>query len=302
MDETMEKQEYDFDEFFEADGDHTEPQEEETEDTSQEPAEDQDSGNSEEEPQEEEHDAEVPADGEPEPSETPALDLNQTVTLKVDSTDRTVTLKEALDRAQMGYSFERVKQQRDESRQALQQLQEQVAQNQGFMDLMHLVSERSNMSLEQLAESMYINMQKSKGIDEAAARETLRADKLQRELTAMKNASAAASKQSAAQARVERELSDFDKKYEGIRETLTKTQIDSMAPDIREGMSFTHAYEKMKAAEQLAEANRQAEALRRQMAAAEQNKKNRAKSPGSLKDSGGKSKKDTFDDFYDAFE
>jgi hypothetical protein len=99
-----------------------------------------------------------------------------------------------------------------------------------------------------------------------------------------------------AQTRMNRDVAEFQKEFPGVE--LSSDQIKKMGPDIRNGMSMVNAYRKMKDAEKDAEIAE----LKRQLEAAGQNKKNKAKTPGSMKDSGGQRKKTAEDDFFSAFE
>jgi hypothetical protein len=69
--------------------------------------------------------------------------------------------------------------------------------------------------------------------------------------------------------------------------------VDKLVPDIQSGMSLSAAYrkyEKAQDAEKIAE-------LERKISAKEQNDKNKRKSPGSQKDSGGRRTKSDFEEF-----
>ena len=83
-----------------------------------------------------------------------------------------------------------------------------------------------------------------------------------------------------------------------IEDGTTDEQIEKMRPDVQNGLSMTAAYLKMENARLKAEA----EAQKQKDAAAAQIKKNRAKAPGSQRDSGGQRTKTAEDDFFAAFE
>lgn len=264
----------------------TEPTEDVTEPENSEPAEtDTDD--------EAEKDAE---DGKEEPDE-PAPD--QKFTIKVNKETREVSLTEMTELAQKGADYDRVKGQLDTSRQNEQTLQAKIDEQKPFMDFLTIAAEQSGVTPQQLVESLHINLLKSKGMTEAEARAEIRvmnAEKQVKDLTAQK---AEAEKKSAAedpQARMQRDIEEFRKEFPGVE--LTPEQIRTMGPDIRNGMSMVNAYRNMKDAEKEAEIAE----LKRQLEAANQNKRNRTKTPGSQRDSGGQNTKDAFDGFFDAFE
>ena len=75
-------------------------------------------------------------------------------------------------------------------------------------------------------------------------------------------------------------------------------------PDIQKGTSMLQAYRNREIAGKdaiIADKEQKIAELQRQIEAEKQNKANRANSPGSQKDSGGKRTKNEFDDFLDAF-
>ena len=108
--------------------------------------------------------------------------------------------------------------------------------------------------------------------------------------------------QETSQDRAKREVAEFREKYPDVE--ITPELMKAVAEDVRNGASLTDAYRKIEAAKKESEANElrnQIEELQRQLAAEKQNKKNRATSPGSQKDSGGQRAKSDFDDFMSAF-
>jgi hypothetical protein len=94
--------------------------------------------------------------------------------------------------------------------------------------------------------------------------------------------------------RVRRELAEFRTAYPKVE--LTDELLGKLMPDVAAGKTLIDAYHGYEAAQK---DSRIAE-LERQLAAEKQNKENRASSPGSQKDSGGRRTKDDFDDFKKA--
>jgi hypothetical protein len=73
--------------------------------------------------------------------------------------------------------------------------------------------------------------------------------------------------------------------------------MDKLMPDVHEGKSLTEAYRKYEKAQTAAKIAD----LERQLAAQKQNAENKAASPGSQRDSGGRKTKSEYDDFMEAF-
>ena len=165
-----------------------------------------------------------------------------------------------------------------------------------------MAAEQGSMSVEQLLENVHVNLLVGKeGMTEKEARAEIRAAKAEKKAEAL---SEKQEKRSSAEAepdgRAEREIAEFARNFPGVQ--LSDEQIEKMKPDVQSGMSMTNAYLKMENARLAAELDAQKQERERQQAAAAQNKKNRAKAPGSQRDSGGQRTKDAFDDFFDAYE
>lgn len=251
------------------------------------------------EPAETDTDDEAEKDAEDSKEEPGQPDPNQKFTIKVNKETREVSLTEMTELAQKGADYDRVKGQLDTIRQNEQALQTQVNEQKPFMDFLEMAAEQSGISREQLVESLHINLLKSRGMTEAEARAEIRAATAEKQVKDLTAQQAEADKKPAAedpQARMQRDIEEFRKEFPGVE--LTTDQIRKMGPDIRNGMSMVTAYRNMRNAEKDAEIAE----LKRQLEAEKQNKKNRAKTPGSQRDSGGQRTKDAFDGFFDAFE
>jgi len=70
--------------------------------------------------------------------------------------------------------------------------------------------------------------------------------------------------------------------------------VAKLKPDVQKGMTLANAYQKMLNDQKAAELKRKEEANK-------QNAKNRAKSPGSQQDSGGRRQKSGAEDFFAQF-
>ena len=226
-------------------------------------------------------------------------DADGTFTIKVNKEERKVTLEEMTTLAQKGADYDRVKEQNTKHQQTIADLQsklEGVSSQQAVLDILGTIAQRSNSTLEQLAESLYINFRKSAGASEDVAREELKSAKLEKELNSYKAKQTQQQEQETdAEARAKRDLEDFAREYPEVE--LTEELVDKLVPDIQNGMSLSAAYRKH---EKALDSARIAE-LERQLAAKAQNDKNKRRSPGSQKDAGANSKKTDFDEFAAAF-
>lgn len=300
----MENEEINFDEFIAAssdDGYQTGSEEAEVTgeatETGNAPAEGEDSRKSGEEPESEEQDVgeETGAEG----SEKPDIGSEKKFTLKVNKEEKEVSLEEMTSLAQKGADYDRIKERDAKSQQTIQELQAQIdgfTAKQGALDVLDIIAQKSGSSLEQLAESLYINFRKSGGASEDAAREELKSAKLEKELGALKSQQTKQQeKASEEESRAQREMEQFRSEYPDVE--LTEELVDKLVPDVQNGMTLSAAYRKLEKAQ---EAEKIAE-LERKLAAKQQNAKNRRSSPGSQQDSGGSRSKDPFDEFMAAF-
>lgn len=245
----------------------------------------------EKEPSDPDEDAEEAADK----AETSNENDQQTFTIKVNKEEKTVTLGEMTTLAQKGADYDRVKENYAKSQQNIQELQEKLnafTAHQSALDILNIVAEKTGASIDQLAESIYVNLRKSAGTSEDAAREELKTAKLEKKL----NAYEAREKQPEddAESRAKRDMEEFQKEYPDVQ--VDAELIKNLTEDIQKGMSLSAAYrkyERQQSAAKIAE-------LERKLAAKAQNEKNKSKSPGSQKDSGGRRTRSDYDDFEKA--
>lgn len=225
-------------------------------------------------------------------------DADGTFTIKVNKEERKVTLEEMTTLAQKGADYDRVKEQNTKHQQTIADLQsklEGVSSQQAVLDILGTIAQRSNSTLEQLAESLYINFRKSAGASEDVAREELKSAKLEKELNSYKAKQTQQQEQETdAEARAKRDLEDFAREYPEVE--LTEELVDKLVPDIQNGMTLSAAYRKYEKAQDSARIKE----LERQLAAKAQNDKNKKRSPGSQRDSGGRSPKSDYDVFEKA--
>lgn len=259
--------------------------------------------------QKEQEGQEPPETGEPDTDESgseppengtegtePPEEQPETFILRVNKEERTVNREEVISLAQKGADYDRVKGQLTESRAQVQQLQEQVDKNRETIDTLEMISKNVKMSVPDLVNQLHVNMLVKSGKTEAEAKAEIRAIKAEAKLNAAK-AKETPQKETAetAAARAEREVAEFHKRFPGVE--LTKELCDELTKDVREGMSISDAYQKREIARKDAEIAE----LNRKLAAEKQNRKNKASTPGSQNDSGGRREKSDFDDFMSAF-
>lgn len=222
-------------------------------------------------------------------------DAEQTFTIKVNKEERKVTLEEMTAFAQKGADYDRVKEQNGQLQKANADLQtklDAMASNQGVLDILSIVAEKSGSSLEQLAESLYVNFRKSAGSSEEVAREELKSAKLEKELNSVKAQQTKQQEEKTdAETRAQQDLEAFQREYPDV--SLTEELVDKLVSDIQKGMSLSAAYRKYEKAQDAAKIAE----LERKLTAKAQNDKNKRSSPGSQQDSGGRRSKSDFEEF-----
>ena len=318
MNETIETN---YDDFFGAfegtDGNQTEPAEDTAEvetteeptyepaaedgaDVSQEVQEDAENGESEEGTQStepEEGGAEGKQNGDKAISE-------QKFVVKVNKETREVSYQDAPAWIQKGMDYDRVKGQLETAQQEQATLQAEVDKYKPHVTLLEQAAEAAGVSLDQMLESVQLGMFRSKGMSDAEARAELRNLRLERQIQDLAKQN---QKPTAAEPvqkpetdekadRAQRDIEEFSRVFPDVQ--LTEDLVAKLVPDVQKGMSLTSAYLKMENQRLQTEAKQR----QQQEAAKKQNTKNRAKTPGSMNDSGGQRTKDAYDDFFGAFE
>lgn len=236
-------------------------------------------------------DAEEPSDNQ---NQQPAD--GETFTIKVNKEERTCTREEVISLAQKGADYDRVKDQLAESRKTTTDLQSKLDEQQEAMDVLSELSKDAGVEIPALLDNLRMGLLKKQGLSDDAAKERLARLKTEKENEQLKAAQKPAEKpneEDSAQ-RVRRELAEFRGAYPKVE--LSDELLSKLMPDVQKGKSLTESYRGYEAAqkdERIAE-------LERQLAAEKQNRENRASSPGSQKDSGGRRTKDDFDDFKKA--
>lgn len=221
--------------------------------------------------------------------EAPPESQPETFTLRVNKEERNVSREEVITLAQKGADYDRVKGQLSESRSQIQALQEKL-------DTLEMISKAANISVDDLVNQLHVNMLVKGGKTEAEAKAEIRALKAEAELKAVRDKEAASQADTESlTARAEREVGEFRKRFPGVE--LTKELCDELSGDVQKGMTISEAYQKR----EMAQKDAQIAELNRKLAAEQQNRKNKASTPGSQNDSGGRREKSDFDDFMSAF-
>lgn len=292
-----ENQDVGYDEFmsaFDEDLDYQNEAPEETVDTDT--GVDADDGDTADESSETGADADQPAAKEPSGNQEQQPAGGETFTIKVNKEERACTREEVISLAQKGADYDRVKDQLAESRKTATDLQGKLDEQQEAMDVLAEVAKDVGVEIPALLDNLRMNLLKKQGLSDDAAKERLARLKTEKENEQLKAAQKPAEKapQEDSSQRVRRELAEFREQYPKVE--LSDDLLSKLMPDVQKGKSLTDAYRGYEAAqkdERIAE-------LERQLAAEKQNKENRASSPGSQKDSGGRRTKDDFDDFQKA--
>jgi hypothetical protein len=223
--------------------------------------------------------------------ETPA----ETFTLKVNKEEKTYSREEVISLAQKGADYDRVKEQLEKSRQTTQEMQTQLDSQKESIEVLNELAKEAGVELPQLLKNLRLNMLTRQGLTKEAAEERLLRLQAERENAALKAAASEAQSKETPTQRAQREIEEFRKEYPDTE--LSEDLLNELMKDVQNGMSLTGAYRKHESAQKDA---RIAE-LQRQLEAEKQNKANRAASPGSQKDSGGRRTKSDYDDFMEAF-
>jgi hypothetical protein len=228
----------------------------------------------------------------------------QKFVVKVNKETREVSYQDAPAWIQKGMDYDRVKGQLETAQQEQATLQAEVDKYKPHVTLLEQAAEAAGVSLDQMLESVQLGMFRSKGMSDAEARAELRNLRLERQIQDLAKQN---QKPSAAEPvqkpetdekadRAQRDIDEFSRVFPDVQ--LTEDLVAKLVPDVQKGMSLTSAYLKMENQRLQTEAQQR----QQQEAAKKQNTKNRAKTPGSMNDSGGQRTKDAFDDFFGAFE
>lgn len=219
----------------------------------------------------------------------------ETFEIKVNKETRTVTKSELLTLAQKGADYDRVKQRAHEV-DGLQaenrELKKFKTDNQLVIDTVSRLAEQSGTSVPDFMKTLRVNLLKASGMSEDAASERVGREDAEMEASRLRRSSPPP--QDDAQSRAAKDIADFKRLYPDV--SLTRDQIAELTPYFESGLTLAEAYQKS----QLEAMTQKVSALQARLDAAEKNSANRAKSPGSVRDSGSKTRTQ-FDDFWEAY-
>lgn len=230
---------------------------------------------------------ETAAEPETQPEPTPEP---ETFTLKHLGEERTVGRDEVIALAQQGMDYARIRDKLAESTSKYDELynwMKQLAGNQSVEDFMF------NVEVER-AKAMY-------GIDNNMARERVKLDRERREFEAERKRAEARQKDAEAQQTAQNNIrTEYDAFVKAYPEVASKYLSDkSVIPnevwaEVRNGKSLTEAYSKYSAKKEISDAKKAAadkdaeiSRLKAELEAEKQNKKNKARSSGSMSTDGG---------------
>lgn len=232
---------------------------------------------------------EKPEKPEEESSQKPQA--GETFTLRVNKEDRTVSREEVISLAQKGADYDRVKGQLQERDNTITQLQKTIDGSREALEVLEMIAQETKTEIPKLLESLHLSLRMKNGETEAEAKANIRAIKAERAMKASQPPADTDGKQ-----RAMKEVAEFHQRYPGVE--LTEELCGQLMADVQKGTSLSNAY----AAKLMADKDARIAELERQMAAKNQNDKNRSKALGSQKDSGGRRSKNAEDDFFAAFE
>lgn len=207
---------------------------------------------------------------------------------------KSVSKEEAKTLAQKGLNHDRMKQQRDDMRNALQEQLNWRSQNEEHLDAIGKLAEAAGMDMAAFVQSMQENLYVRQGLSRDAAKERIEKERIQRQLDAKTRQETNEKQASEAQkTRAQREIADFAKKFPDVDvQTIPQEVFQEAASG---SVSLTGAYISHLNSQLKAENER----LQAEVKAYKQNEKNKKNAVGSAKTQGNKS---TYDDFLRGFD
>ncbi len=233
--------------------------------------------------------------------EAPAVDGQQNepqkFTIKYNHETREVDLPEMTALAQKGADYDRIRGKLEEAQAGQAALQKTVDEQAPVLEVLQLAAKDAGVDVADLVETIHVGLLKGRGMTEAEAKAEIRAAKAEKAMNDLKNKPASEETQEDPnQERAKREIAEFQAAFPDV--SLNQETLDKLAPDVQGGMTLTSAYLKLENSRlktELAESQRKLEAEK-------QNQRNKQKAAPGQTDSGGGRSRDSFDDFFDAFE
>lgn len=224
-------------------------------------------------------------------------DEPQKFTIKYNHETREVSLPEMTALAQKGTDYDRIRGKLEEAQQGQAALQKTVDEQAPILEVLQLAAKDAGVEVPELVETIHVGLLKGRGMTEAEAKAEIRAAKAEKAMNDLKNKPASEEPQEDPnQERAKREIAEFQAAFPDV--SLNQETLDKLAPDVQGGMTLASAYLKLENARlkaELAESQRKLDAEK-------QNQRNKQKAAPGQTDSGGGRSRDSFDDFFDAFE
>lgn len=221
----------------------------------------------------------------------------QKFTIKYNHETREVDLPEMTALAQKGADYDRIRGKLEEAQQGQAALQKTVDEQAPILEVLQLAAKDAGVDVSELVETIHVGLLKGRGMTEAEAKAEIRAAKAEKAMNDLKNKPASEETQEGPnQERAKREIAEFQAAFPDV--SLNQETLEKLAPDVQGGMTLTSAYLKLENSRlktELAESQRKLEAEK-------QNQRNKQKAAPGQTDSGGGRSRDSFDDFFDAFE
>lgn len=221
----------------------------------------------------------------------------QKFTIKYNYETREVDLPEMTALAQKGADYDRIRGKLEEAQAGQAALQKTVDEQAPVLEVLQLAAKDAGVDVADLVETIHVGLLKGRGMTEAEAKAEIRAAKAEKAMNDLKNKPASEETQEDPnQERAKREIAEFQAAFPDV--SLNQETLDKLAPDVQGGMTLTSAYLKLENSRlktELAESQRKLEAEK-------QNQRNKQKAAPGQTDSGGGRSRDSFDDFFDAFE
>lgn len=221
----------------------------------------------------------------------------QKFTIKYNHETREVDLPEMTALAQKGADYDRIRGKLEEAQAGQAALQKTVDEQAPVLEVLQLAAKDAGVDVADLVETIHVGLLKGRGMTEAEAKAEIRAAKAEKAMNDLKNKPASEETQEDPnQERAKREIAEFQAAFPDV--SLNQETLDKLAPDVQGGMTLTSAYLKLENSRlktELAESQRKLEAEK-------QNQRNKQKAAPGQTDSGGGRSRDSFDDFFDAFE
>lgn len=212
--------------------------------------------------------------------------------LKVNKEVQKVTMDQLKEYAQQGLDYGRIRQQRDNLQQNLNEQNKWRTENEGTLTELAAVAQAAGMDVPGLLNSLRVNMLVQQGMSREAAQERIRAERAERQVAEnQKQASKQKSeqeKQEQMRQRVARDMQEFQQMYPGVDIRNVPQEVITEAASGRNSLVGAYALHQNK------QLQSQIKELNAKIAAQQQNNNNRSKSMGSVRSSGVNSQMDSF--------